>query len=181
MKKFAVIISLFVLSIILNGCLIFHTISYDLSINEDNSGTADVVLRDIRSDAVGNSEFEEDKKNLFDYMLKSDQFIEEMKKEGKNIISRDLEVNGDTLIGKVTFKFDDISKVEGIINDAGFYFLTLPLADKIQSTNGTVVESKDYKRILWDDKIKNLKFTMVSFEFAEENYRSLAEFYKSDN
>jgi hypothetical protein len=46
-------------------------------------------------------------------------------------------------------------------------------------TNGEVITSKGYKRIMWDNSIKELKFTMFSFSFDKEKYRELAPFYNS--
>lgn len=162
-----------------NGCLIFHTVSYEIKLNPDKSGTTTVLINDIRSNAKTDENFEEDKNNLFSYMLKSDEFIESMKKNRKNIIKRELYLNGDTLIGKGVYKFDNIKGIEGIEYEGGFYFLTLGVDDSVVSTNGEVIKSKDYKRILWDSKINPLKFEMFSFSFDKDPYRKLAPYYDS--
>lgn len=160
-----------------SGCLIFHTVSYEIKINPDKSGTTTVLINDIRSNAKTDENFEEDKNNLFSYMLKSDEFIESMRKNRKNIINRELFLNGDTLMGKGVYKFDNIKGIEGIEYNEGFYFLTLGVDDSVISTNGEVIRSKDYKRILWDSKINPLKFEMFSFSFDKDPYRKLAPYY----
>ena len=171
----AVIMLLFNVS----GCLIFHTVSYEIKLNPDKSGTTTVLINDIRSNAKTDENFEEDKNNLFSYMLKSKEFIESMKKNRKNIIKRELFLNGDTLMGKGVYKFDNIKGIEGIEYDGGFYFLTLGVDDSVVSTNGEVIRSKDFKRILWDSKINPLKFEMFSFSFDKDPYRKLAPYYDS--
>ena len=162
-----------------SGCLIFNTVSYEIKLNPDKSGTTTVLINDIRSNAKTDESFEEDKNNLFSYMLKSDEFIESMKKNRKNIIKRELFLNGDTLMGKGVYKFDNIKGIEGIEYDGGFYFLTLGVDDSVVSTNGEIIRSKDYKRILWDSKINPLKFEMFSFSFDKNPYRKMAPYYDS--
>jgi len=161
------------------GCIIFHKVSYEVKLNPDNSGTTTVLVTDIRSDAKTDNDFEEDKNNLFSYLLKSNEFVESMKKNRKNIIKRDLFLENDTLMGKAVYKFDNVKGIEGIAYEGGFYYLTLGLEDSVISTNGQIIQSKDYKRILWDSKINPLKFEMLSFSFDTNPYRKLAPYYES--
>jgi hypothetical protein len=161
-----------------SGCLIFNRISYEIK-TDGKGGTAEINFYDLRSNAADPAEFEEDKKNLFEYIWKSDKFTVDMKKENKEIISRELYLSGDTLNGRVVFKFNNINGIENIVAEDGFYYLTLPLADEVLSTNGEVIESKEYKRILWDDSFEILKFEILSFSFDEERYRPLGFHFKS--
>ncbi|HVO73294.1 MAG TPA: hypothetical protein VMT35_04680 [Ignavibacteriaceae bacterium] len=175
-----IILSLFFFSLVffgISGCLVFHKISYE--INLDNS-TAALFISDIRSDASDASAFTEDKAQLFEYYQKSTAFLDSLKKGGRNIISRELFKDNDTLNAKVIYLFNDISKVEGIAFEEGFNFLTLPPDDSILSTNGQVVRSADYKRILWDESIKVLKFEMLGNTFEGGEFRSLAPYYKPE-
>lgn len=167
------------LMICASGCIIFHKVSYELKLNPDKSGTTTILVTDIRSDAKTDNDFEEDKNNLFSFMLKSNDFIASMKKNRKNIIKRELYLKGDTLMGKAVYKFDNIKGIEGIAYEAGFYYLTLGLEDSVISTNGQIIQSKDYKRILWDSKINPLKFEMLSFSFETNPYRKLSPYYES--
>jgi hypothetical protein len=175
----ALVIIIIIIIFSAGGCIIFHKVSYVLKLNPDNSGTATVLVTDIRSDAKTDQDFEDDKNNLFNYMLKSDEFITSMKKNRKNIVQRDLFMNGDTLMGKAVYKFDNIKGIEGIAYEGGFYFITLGIDDSVISTNGEIIRSKDYKRILWDSKVNPLKFEMFSFSFEDNPYRKLAPFYES--
>ncbi len=82
------------------------------------------------------------------------------------------------LDGKAEYAFNDINKVEGIRFEDGFYYLTLALDDSVISTNGQIIKSKEYKRILWDKSIKVLKFEMYSSGFDDNTFKALAQFYK---
>jgi hypothetical protein len=79
---------------IANGCLLFNSVEYEITPGDGNSGSAILTVEDIRSDAINSNELDEDKKNLFDFMHKSDEFIKQMKGEGKIINSRELIVDG---------------------------------------------------------------------------------------
>jgi hypothetical protein len=162
----------------LNGCLLFHKVSYDVVLEDPEKGTATVTFYDIRSDARNDTEFKQDQDNIFTFILKGNEFITEIKKEGKNITSRELFVVNDSLNGKAVFNFTSISAVEKIIYEDGFFYLTLPLQDSVISTNGEVIVSKDYKRILWNGAERHLKFEIFSTDFSEGEHRKLAPYYK---
>ncbi len=173
---------LFVISLmfITNGCLLFHSVQYEITPVDGRSGSAILTVEDIRSDAINSTELDEDKKNLFDFMLKSDEFIKQMKGEGKTIKSRELIVKGEKLIGKIVFEYDDIETVEGIVYEEPFYYLTLSPADSIISTNGEVIRSDIHKRVIWDNSIKVLKFKMFSDRVEGQNLLGMAQYYKPE-
>jgi hypothetical protein len=175
MKKLLFIIIVFFFTSGYYGCLIFHTMSYTISITKDTTGTGTVVVTDIRSDAKS-LDLETDKKNLFEYVYKSSDFIKQMKDEGKIITHRELYVHGDTLIGKAEFSFNSIYNIEKIKYEDGFYFLTLTLDDSVLTTNGQIIYSNDHKRILWDKSFKILKFEMLGFPFKKDEYTRLSPF-----
>jgi len=101
-----------------------------------------------------------------------------LKEEGKDIYSRRLQVEDEKLNAHIQFYFDDISQIENLIFDEGFYYLTLPLADSVVSTNGQIVISDDYKRIFWDKNVDTLRFEMFSISFDDGDYQELAKYYK---
>jgi hypothetical protein len=177
MKKIFSLFTLFFFASIFYGCLIFNKISYTIKIDKDTTGTATVLVSDIRSDASAGSNLEADKKNLFEYIYKSDDFINQMKDEGKTITNRELFLRGDTLLGKTDFSFRSIFNVEKIQYQDGFYFLTLTLDDSVLTTNGQIIYSKDHKRILWDNSFKTLKFEMLGFPFKKDEYTRLSPFF----
>jgi vacuolar-type H+-ATPase subunit E/Vma4 len=157
-----------------------HSVSYEIKPGEKGGGNAVVTIENINSDALDATELNEDKKNLFEFMYKSDDFIEQMKDEGKKINSRELFVENGKLSGIIKFGFDDIEIVEGIIYEEPFYFLTLAPEDSIISTNGEVIVSDEYKRIIWDNTVEVLKFKMFSDDVEKGNLVGLAQYYESD-
>ena len=163
----------------ISGCLVPEKISYTIKLDTDNRGIATMQFYNIKSNAEYDDEFQEDKKNLFDYISKNDKLVTQLKVEGKDILSRELYVEEGALNGKAEYKFSDIKNVEGIIFEDGFYYLTLALDDSVISTNGQIIVSKDYKRILWDKNIRTLKFEMYSTDFDDKNFKALAPFYNS--
>jgi sulfur carrier protein ThiS len=180
MKKNLSIIISFALIFLAQGCILMHSVSYEVKPDGNGGGTAVLTVEDIRSDALNAYELKEDKKNLFEFMYKSDDFIEQMKDEGKTINSRELFVENGKLNGIIKFNFTDIEIVEGIVYEDPFYFLTLSPEDSIISTNGEVVVSDKYKRIMWDNTVKVLKFKMFSDVVENGNLVSMAQYYESD-
>lgn len=177
MRKLFFITAVISLLLIANGCLIFHSVSYEINPGKDNGGSAVVTIEDIRTDAMNSDELNLDKENLFEFIYSSDDFVNQMKDEGKVITSRELFVEGDKLSGKIYFSFSDIELVEGIIYDDPFYFLTIPPEDSIIYTNGEILVSDQHKRIIWDNSIEVLKFTMFSDEVESENLIGMAQFH----
>jgi hypothetical protein len=177
MKKLLLIIFIFV-SFSLPGCLTFHRISYELNLEDDLKGKGTFRIYDIRSDAETDEEFEEDKNTLFDYIYKSEKFIADMYDEGKDITSRRLYVKDGLLHAEVKLNFDDIRKIETISFEDGFYYLTMEPDDSIYSTNGEVIFSEEYKRIVWDKSTKTLLFEMIATDYDDSYYKDLASYYK---
>lgn len=165
-------------SLFTQGCLVGHKMSYEIVPEKSGKGSARVIYTDIRSDAKDDKEFEEDKKNLFDYMQKSSQFLGDMKKEGKNVVSRELYVENGKLNGRAVYKFDKISDVENLTYDDGFYFITLALDDSVLATNGEIIKSDKYKRILWGGDIDTLKFQILTEPTDGTPLKELASAYK---
>lgn len=175
MKK---LLALLVFIPLINGCLTFNTLSYKVVLNDEKSGIAYVVINDIRSDAVDENEFSDDTTKLFDDYLYGEDVLLSLKEEGKEVTSRSLKVDEGKLNAFITFTFADLNSVENLAVDGDFYYLTLPLADSVVSTNGQIIVSKDYKRIMWDKNVDTLKFEMFSIAFEDGNFRELAKYYK---
>ena len=164
----------------MNGCLLFHTVSYEITLNDDNSGKVTVTVNNIRSDAINKIALDEDKKNLFEFLLKSDEFVSQMKDEGKYITGRGLFIVDNNLNGNIFYTFSKISDVEGIVYDEPYYFLTLSPEDSVITTNGEVIISDNVKRIMWDNSIDTLKFEMFSEDVESGNLVDLTQYYKED-
>jgi len=176
MKYFIKILSLILLVISVQGCLVFNTVSYEVNMNDDNSGTVNLHVNDIKSDALNVSELEEDKNQLFTFILKSDDFVNQMKDEGKIITDRKLFESNGKLNGNLSYDFNDISTVEGIQYQDPYYFLTLSLEDSVVSTNGEIIFSEGLKRIMWDNSMKLLKFEMFSAEVENGSLVDLTKY-----
>ena len=161
----------------LNGCIVYHKVSYSVHLNTPHSGTATVKAFDMRSNADSKKEFDQDKKNLFQYMLKSKEFVADQKSQGKVVTARKLYLQNGKLIGEGTYKFNNIKDVAGINYDGGFHYLNLNLDDSVMATNGEIIRSKEYKRIMWDSTYKVLEFTMFSFSFEHNKSRPLAPYF----
>jgi len=164
-----------------SGCLVYQKVSYEIAVDGKKSGEAKVTFYDLKSDALGNKEFNEDKETLFNKLFKSDEFILAQKEEGKDITDRRLYIEDKKLNGEVTFKFSDVGVVEGRLQfQDGYYFLTIDEGDSIISTNGTVVPINKFKRIIWERNEKMLKFEMLT-DVNLDDLRELAPFYKPNN
>lgn len=170
------IIFLFVFLLLLQGCLVFKSVSYEINLADSTSGTVSMNFTDIRSDAMNTSDLEGDKKQLFQELLKSNEFLQQMKEEGRNILDRRLFKSEGKLCGIVKYSFNDISSVENLTYQAPFYYLTFGLQDSIISTNGEVIISEDHKRIVWDNSIKNLKFEWFSTDTDNSNLVELVQY-----
>jgi hypothetical protein len=181
MKKLLPVILVVFLVLSINGCLVPEKISYTIRMVTPKSGNVTMQFYNIKSNASTDEEFNEDKENLFNYITKSDKLISQLKGEGKDIVSRDLFLEDGKLNGKAEYRFNNIEKVEGIRFEDGFYYLTLALDDSVISTNGQIIKSRDYKRILWDKSIKVLKFEMYSSGFNDNEFKALAPYYNTKN
>ena len=171
---------LFSLIILMQGCLVFHSVSYEVNLDSEKSGTVTLSVSDIRSDALNTTELEEDKKQLFQELLKSDDFVRQMSEEGKFILDRKLFISEGKLNGIIKYSFDDISKVESIVYQEPFYFITIPLEDSIVSTNGEIIVSDNHKRIMWDNSIRTLKFEMFSVDVESGSLVELTKYLEEE-
>jgi hypothetical protein len=178
MKTAFLTIPVIFLLVSFSGCIDFYKVSYEIKLETPDKGTAYVHIYDLRSDAVKEKDLETDKQNIFQYALKSNDFLKAMKQEGKNIQSRELQVSGDTLDANVVYTFSSISSVENMQHDAGFFYLTLEPTDSVISTNGEIISTKDRKRILWDKSMSTLRFEILSNTFSGKSYKMLGPYYK---
>lgn len=178
MKKYFLLI---LTSLLLNGCVLFNTVSYEITMRTETSGSALVRIYDICTDASNEEEEMNDVNNVFDYAAKSSQFITDQESEGKKITNRKLFVEGSQLNGMLSFDFDDINKVEGIQFEDPYYYLTLNPEDSVVSTNGQLFEYDNYKRIVWDKSIRVLKFTMFSENTDKPGLKKMSVYFNKEN
>ena len=179
MKKFILVLFAIILTQ-LTGCIIFNNVSYEVSMNDDGTGSVLVTIEDINSDATTKEDLDTDVKNVLDYGYKSADFIDDMNKEGKKVTMRNLVVENGKLNAIARYDFDDISKVEGMQYDDPYYYLTIPPDDSILSANGQITRTKEYQRIIWDKSMKNLKFRMYSDDTNKKGLTSLAPYFMKE-
>lgn len=180
MKKIFYVLSLLIITQ-LTGCIVFYTVSYEVVVNDDGTGTALLTIEDINTDASTKETIDEDVKSILEHGLKSQQFVEDMKSEGKIIVSRNVMVENEKLNATVSYEFSELSRVEGLQFDDPYFYLTIPAEDSIISTNGQVTKTTEYKRIIWDKSIKTLKFKMYSDDTNREGLTSLAPYYQKED
>ena len=180
MKKLIYLTSLLLITQ-LAGCIVFHSVSYEVNINEDGTGVAKLSIEDINSDASTKEALDEDVKNILEYALTSKEFIDGLEAEGKRTVSRNIYVEGEKFNATISYSFVDISRVEGMQFEDPYYYLTIPVEDSIISTNGQITKTAEYQRIVWDKSIKTLKFKMYSDDTNREGLTSLAKFYQKED
>ncbi len=176
MKNFIKLFSILLISQ-LTGCIVFHSVSYEVNVNDEGKGTALVTIEDIKTDAKTQENLDQDVNSILDYGLKSQDFVNDSKSEGKKITSRNLVVENGKLNAIVSYDFDSVSTVEGMQYDEPYYYLTVAPDDSIISTNGQITRTAEYQRIIWDKSIKTLKFKMFSEDTNKEGLKSLAPYY----
>lgn len=180
MKKLVYFFSIIILTQ-LTGCIVFNSVSYEVTINEDGTGSSLVMIEDLKTDATTKESLDEDIKSILQYGLKSADFVKDREGEGKKITSRNLVVEKGKLNAIVRYNFDDVSKVEGMQFDEPYYYLTVQPEDSIISTNGLVTKTAEYQRIVWDKSITTLKFKMYSDNTSKEGLKSLVPYYLKEN
>lgn len=168
------------ITFLMNGCVLFNSVSYEITMKTESSGSALVFIKDICTDAANEEEEMNDVNNVFDYAAKSSQFITDQESEGKKITSRKLFVESNRLNGILSFDFDDINKVEGIQFEDPYYYLTLSPEDSVISTNGQLFEYDHYKRIVWDKSIRVLKFTMFSEDTDRPGIKKMSDYFNKE-
>ena len=77
MKKILYILSIIFISQF-TGCIVFNNVSYEITINEDGTGTAMLLIEDINTDASTKEAIDEDVKSILEHGLKSQQFVDDM-------------------------------------------------------------------------------------------------------
>ncbi len=180
MKKLFYLTSLLLITQV-TGCIVFHSVSYEVNVNDDGTGTALLTIEDINSDGTTKEAIDEDVKNIMEYALTSKEFIDGLEAEGKSKVSRNIFIEKEKLNATVSYWFVEISRVEGMQFEDPYYYLTIPVEDSIISTNGQITKTSEYKRIVWDKSIKTLKFKMYSDDTNRAGLTSLAPYYLKEN
>ncbi len=168
----------------LSGCLTAEHKEIRLTLNADGkSGVGKITFVNIVSEpddsTKDNSKVDFDKTLITEYY--QGRKLEESSKGMKNVKKR-LYLNGDNLMGEVTFEFDDITKL-------GFYrykgegpYMYYTISDgyftsgQFETTDGTYADEKNMPVIFWDANTKDF-FIKVALSTPNVVHHSLAKFY----
>jgi hypothetical protein len=171
--------------IILSGCLTAEHKEIRLTLNADGtSGTGKITFTNIVSEPDDSSK--DNSKDDFNNALITEYYqgrkIESANKGMKNIRKR-LYLDGDDLMGEVTFDFDDITKL-GFFRYKGegpYMYYTISdgyfTSGQFEATNGTYGDEKTMPVIFWDANAKDFYFK-VALSTPNVVHHSLAKFYK---
>lgn len=181
MKKFEriIIASLFLVVLTaFNGCLIYETVEYHVSLNADGkSGTVDVKFTNIASSSDDTSKQNEDFQELLD-KWKGDKYLLEQMNGGIYVKRRDLRLNNGILVWQEVGIFSDVQKLKNGISSQDTTRISMGKDETILATNGVVLISKDSSVVEWPPhtrdfqlKIKNRDFKPTS-HFADK-FRAL--------
>jgi len=176
MKKLKILFVVLIVSQF-TGCIVINTASYEVTVNKDGTGTARITLEDLKSNAENDSVFSEDLKIILDSEYQSQTIVSEMDQRGMNLTSKNFVVEENKLNAIISFEFNNVNSVEGIMFEDPYYYLTIPSSDSIISTNGQITKTSEYQRIMWDKSINTLKFKMFSDDTDKEGLKPLAPHY----
>ena len=185
LSRIAAIPFCFFLLIFISGCLSADHKETHLTLNADGkSGSGKITFTNIVSEPDDSS-----KDNSFDDFHKSliteyyqGRKIEEANKGMKNVKKR-LYLDGDNLMGEITFDFDDITKL-GFYRYKGegpYMFYTIKdglfTSGQFESSNGSYGDETTMPVIFWDADARDFYFK-VSLSTPNVVHHSLAKLYK---
>ena len=168
----------------LSGCLTADHKEVRLTLNADGkSGVGKITFTNIVSEPDDSTK--DNSKDDFNKTLITEYYqgrkLEESNKGMKNVKKR-LYLNGDNLMGEVTFEFEDIAKL-------GFYrykgegaYMYYTISDgyftsgQYESTNGSYADEKTMPVIFWDANAKDF-YIKVALSTPNVVHHSLAKFY----
>src|SRR5258708_32593589 len=192
MKQQTTTIRLFLISIpalfilfFFSGCLSADHKETRITLNDDGkSGSGKIIFTNIVSEPDDSSK--DNSKDDFHKSLITEYYqgtkIEEASKGIKNVKKR-LFLDGDKLMGEVTFDFDDITRL-------GFYrykgegpYMYYTISDgyftsgQFEATNGTYGDEKTMPVIFWDTNARDF-YIKIALSTPNVVHHSLAGFYK---
>ncbi|MDP4219462.1 MAG: hypothetical protein Q8916_02750 [Bacteroidota bacterium] len=181
------ILSLFILGVVIavSGCLTAEHKEVRLTLNADGkSGTGKMTFTNIVSEPDDSSK--DNSKDDFNNALITEYYqgrkMEESNKGMRNVKKR-LYLDGDDLMGEVTFEFDDITKL-GFFRYKGegpYMYYTISdgyfTSGQFEATNGTYGDEKTMPVIFWDATARDFYFK-VALSTPNVVHHSLAKFYK---
>lgn len=171
--------------IFVSGCLSADHKEVRLTLNADGkSGTGKIIFTNIVSepdDSTKDNSKDDFHKSLITEYYQGRKFEEANK--GMTNVKKRLYLAGDTLMGEVTFDFDDITKL-------GFYrykgegpYMYYMISDgyftsgQFEATNGTYGDEKNMPVIFWDPSARDFYYK-VALSTPNVVHHPLAKLYK---
>jgi hypothetical protein len=186
MKRTFLLLSVFILTLNLIGCLTVETKEYSFKLNKGNSGEGRIkyinIMRTI--DSAGTTTIEADYDELVSSYLKGSMPENEM--QGVKNVKKRLFEEDNQLCGEITFEFDDIKTLKfynyknlmwGYYLSSGTSMLGTP--EQFFSSNGTYGEA-NMPVIFWDSDEKNFKFK-TTMNDGKGKTESLLGIWKASN
>ena len=181
----AIIPIAFFAMIFFSGCLTADHKELRLTLNADGkSGTGKITFTNIVSEPDDSSK--DNSKDDFNNALITEYYqgrkIEEGNKGMKNVKKR-LYMDGDVLMGEVTFEFDDITKLGFFRYKGSGPYMYYTISDgyftsgQFEATNGTYGDEKLMPVIFWDANAKDF-YLKVGLSTPNVVHHSLAKYYR---
>jgi hypothetical protein len=159
-----------VLAVAFNGCLVYETVEYRVSLNPDGkSGTISINYSNIESSADEASKQNEDFQELLD-KWKGDKYLLERLNEGVYIKQRNLTLSHGVLVWREVGIFSDIQKMKDGISYEDTTRITMGKDETVLSTNGVLVISKDSTVVMWLPHTSDFHITIQNQDFKPTSH-----------
>jgi len=170
---------LLLLPFLFTGCLTFKTVEYDLTITKDLSPKGKVIFRGIGSDVVDSDQRKLDLEGLYDYGLKSQDFVKDRKAEGKTVTGRKLYLKDDLLVAEIEFTVKHVGEIEGFYINDSYIYIDVDKDSELNAANGEVNSYGGGKQVLWKKGPGKIQYSVSVFNDEQWAPFSLTQEYKN--
>ena len=147
----------FIILLVVPGCLLVRTTEHIITLREDGSGEAVLHLIDIRSDASSDSLVMRDFNELM--TVYGSKRIPEFEKYGRTVTAKRLRVRGDTLMAEITYAFLSTEAIDGLRVTRDEISFTFSEEREVLRTNGSTSRTDNQEtRIVWPRDAKRLVY-----------------------
>lgn len=167
------------LLLFLPGCLTFKTVEYTITVNKDLSASGVVIFRGIGSDVADPEQRKLDLEGLVEYGLKSTDFINDRRAEGRDIKSRKLYVDNGLLVAEIGFSVKKVSDIEGIYMNEEYIYVDVDPDSQLNSANGEINTYGGGSQVLWKKGPGKLSFAVSVYTDDQWTPFSLTQEYLS--
>jgi hypothetical protein len=159
-----------ILVFLFNGCLMYETVEYRISLNADGkSGTLFVKYNNIQSSEAEPSKQNEDFEELLT-KWKGDQYLLERMNDGVYIKKRDLRLSHGILVWQEVGIFSDVQKMKDGISYEDTTRISLAKDEAVLSTNGVVLMSKDSTVVIWPPHTRDFQVKIQQKDFQPTSH-----------